>query len=83
MCGATGWIRAENTLTGAGTITTQDGRRHNFAPVGPLDAYALELDDFVAAVQGSPGEGADAAAGLSVSRIIAAAIAEAARATLR
>ena len=77
LCGAKGWIRADDTLTGAGSITTHDGERHDFAPVGPLEAYALELDDFVAATRGSPGEGADAAAGLSVSRIIAAAVAEA------
>jgi 1,5-anhydro-D-fructose reductase (1,5-anhydro-D-mannitol-forming) len=74
ICGALGWIRAEDTLTGAGVITTHDGQRHTFDAVGPLDAYALELTDFAAAVAGAPGEGADAAAGLAVSRIIAAAV---------
>lgn len=83
LCGAQGWIRADDTLTGAGSVITHDGYRHDFAPVGPLDAYTLELADFVAAVNGSPGNGADAAAGLSVSRIITAAMAEAARAPFR
>jgi predicted dehydrogenase len=83
ICGADGWVRAEDTLTGAGLITTHDGQRHEFPPVGPLDAYALELQDFAAAVAGNRGEGADAPAGLAVSRIIAAAMADGTRAPFR
>ncbi len=83
VCGARGWIRAEDTLTGAGVLTTHDGQRHLFDPVGPLDAYALELADFAGAVAGTPGAGADARAGLAVSRIIAAAVLDGSRAPFR
>ena len=74
ITGSDGWIRADDTLTGYGLVTAHDGQRHAYDTVGPLEAYGLELSDFVAAVAGEAGEGADADAGLAVSRIIAAAI---------
>lgn len=54
-----GWIRAENTLTGAASVSTSAGAHATFAEPGPLAPYAAEVDDFLAAVRGGTSVGAD------------------------
>jgi len=72
--GAAGWIRADDTLTGAAVVRAHDGRRLEFPRVEMLDTYAAEVADFVRAVRGEPGIGAHAAAGSALARIIEAAV---------
>ena len=72
--GSGGWIRADDTLSGGATVATHDGRRQTFAPVEMLDTYSAELADFVAALRGERGIGADAAAGIAVEGVIEAAV---------
>lgn len=74
--GSAGWIRAEDTLSGAASIHIHDGRTMPFAPVEVMDIYRDEVSDFVAAVRGDQGMGgADANAGVAVAAIIETAIA--------
>ena len=68
--GNAGWIRAENTLTGAATILTHDGQSLQFAPVEVMDIYREEVKDFVGAVLGQPSIGADGMAGAAVVGLI-------------
>ena len=68
--GNAGWIRAENTLTGAATILTHDGQSLQFAPVEVMEIYRDEIKDFVGAVLGQPSIGADAMAGAAVAGLI-------------
>jgi 1,5-anhydro-D-fructose reductase (1,5-anhydro-D-mannitol-forming) len=72
--GGNGWIRAEDTLSGAATVTTHEGRTLTFPPVEMLDTYRAEVADFVAAVQGKPSIGADGTAGAQLVGIIEAAV---------
>lgn len=72
--GGSGWIRAEDTLSGEASIVTHDGRRQTFPAVKMLDTYSAEVADFVAAVQGKPSIGADGAAGAQLVGIIEAAV---------
>jgi 1,5-anhydro-D-fructose reductase (1,5-anhydro-D-mannitol-forming) len=72
--GRDGWIRAENTLSGASTILMNGGRSETFEPVAVLDTYLSQVADFAAAVRGKMGIGADAAAGAAVADIIATAL---------
>jgi 1,5-anhydro-D-fructose reductase (1,5-anhydro-D-mannitol-forming) len=72
--GSAGWIRADDTLSGAARVVTHDGATRNFAPVEMLDTYSAEVADFVAAVRGERGIGADAAAGVALAKIIEAAV---------
>ncbi len=72
--GSGGWIRADDTLSGAATVATHDGGTVSFPPVEMLDTYNAEVADFVAAVRGERGIGADAAAGSALAGIIAAAV---------
>jgi predicted dehydrogenase len=72
--GSRGWIRADDTLSGAATITTHEGRTLSFPPVQMLDTYSAAVADFVAAVGGEPGIGADGAAGARLVGIIEAAV---------
>jgi predicted dehydrogenase len=74
--GSAGWIRADDTLSGAASVVTHDGRTENFAPIEMLDTYRAEVADFVAAVRGERGSGADAAAGIAVEGIIETALKE-------
>ena len=72
--GGSGWIRADDTLSGAATVTTHEGRTLTFPAVEMLDTYSAEVADFVAAVQGKPSIGADGAAGAQLVGIIEAAV---------
>ena len=74
--GSQGWIRADDTLSGASTVTAHDGRTVSFPVVPMLDAYAAEVADFLAAMRGERGIGADAAAGAALACIIETAVAE-------
>jgi predicted dehydrogenase len=74
LYGGSGWIRAEDTLSGEASIVTHDGRRQTFPAVEMLDTYSAEVTDFIAAVQGKPSIGADGAAGAQLVGIIEAAV---------
>lgn len=76
LYGVQGWLRADDTLSGAACITTHQGDAQHFAPMSMLDAYDLQLADFIAAVRGTTGIGADAGAGSAVAAIIEAALAQ-------
>lgn len=72
--GSAGWIRAEDTLSGAAVVRAHDGREAEFAPLGMLDAYSAEVEDFLGAIRGERGIGADAAAGSMLAAIIESAV---------
>jgi 1,5-anhydro-D-fructose reductase (1,5-anhydro-D-mannitol-forming) len=72
--GSGGWIRADNTLSGAANVTTHKSEALAFTPVGMMDTYASEIVDFIAAIHGEPGIGADASAGAAVTAIIESAL---------
>jgi predicted dehydrogenase len=72
--GSAGWIRADDTLSGAATVTTHEGRTLSFPPVPMLDTYSAAVTDFVAAVRREPGIGADGADGAELVGIIEAAV---------
>jgi 1,5-anhydro-D-fructose reductase (1,5-anhydro-D-mannitol-forming) len=57
--GQNGWIRADNTLSGEGIITSHSGPELRFEPVGALEPYLAEIADFVRAIQGGTSIGAD------------------------
>ena len=72
--GSAGWIRADDTLSGSATVTTHAGTVQTFPAVAMLDTYAAAVADFVAALRGERGIGADAAAGIALAKIIEAAV---------
>ena len=72
--GSAGWIRADDTLSGSASVTTHAGTAQIFPAVAMLDTYAAEVADFVAAVGGERGIGADAAAGVALADIIETAV---------
>ncbi len=72
--GSGGWIRADDTLSGAAKVTTHQGEALAFPPVGMMDTYASEIVDFIAAIRGEPSIGADASAGEAVTTIIESAL---------
>jgi 1,5-anhydro-D-fructose reductase (1,5-anhydro-D-mannitol-forming) len=72
--GAEGWIRADDTLSGAALVQAHDGRLAEFPAVEMLDTYRAEVADFIAALRGERGIGADADAGIALAAIIEAAV---------
>lgn len=72
--GSGGWIRADDTLSGAAKVFTHQGEALAFPPVEMIDTYASEIADFVAAIRGEPNIGADATAGEAVTAIIESAL---------
>ena len=72
--GSGGWIRGDDTLSGPATLATHRGEALSLPPVQMLDTYGAEVADFVAAVRGEDGIGADAAAGTALAGIIEAAV---------
>jgi D-xylose 1-dehydrogenase (NADP+, D-xylono-1,5-lactone-forming) len=72
--GGSGWIRADDTLSGASTVTSHEGQTLTFPPLQMLDTYSAEVADFRAAVQGKPSIGADGGAGAQLVGIIEAAV---------
>jgi 1,5-anhydro-D-fructose reductase (1,5-anhydro-D-mannitol-forming) len=73
--GSDGWLRADDTLSGAARIDTHRGVDREFPALPMLDAYFAQVADFAAAVRGVPGIGAGADAGIAVASIIEAAVA--------
>lgn len=71
--GATGWIRADDTLTGQGTIRTSAGDDVTFPEPGPLEPYAAEIADFARAVSEQPSIGASGAEGAATVALLEAA----------
>jgi len=56
--GTAGWVRAEGTFDGGGTILTHAGDRHAFADITTAEVYDQALADFLDAVHGLPAIGA-------------------------
>jgi 1,5-anhydro-D-fructose reductase (1,5-anhydro-D-mannitol-forming) len=56
--GTAGWVRAEGTFDGGGTILTHAGDRHAFGDITTAEVYAQALVDFLGAVHGLPTIGA-------------------------
>lgn len=71
--GDTGWIRAEDTLTGEGRLATSAGDQWTFPAPGPREPYAAEVRDFVDAVRGRPSVGASGAEGAATVALLEAA----------
>ncbi len=59
--GLEGWIRAEGTFDGGGSVATHSGTEQGFPEITMDDTYVAELVDFVAAINGGPSHGATAA----------------------
>ena len=57
--GSSGWLRADDTLSGASVITRQGAEPEAFEAVGMLDTYRASIADFIAAIHGQPYIGAD------------------------
>ncbi len=76
LYGSHGWLRADDTLSGAASIATHAGQSTTFPPMAMLDTYAAEIADFIGAVRGDRGVGADARAGIAVAAIIESAVAQ-------
>ena len=75
LYGSRGWLRADDTLSGAATIATHAGQPTTFAPMAMQDTYVAQIADFIGAVRGVSGVGADARAGIAVAAIIESAVA--------
>ena len=76
LYGSHGWLRADNTLSGEASIATHLGHDRTFAPMAMLDAYDAQVADFIAAVRGETGSGANAHEGAAVAAIIEAAVSQ-------
>ena len=72
--GSSGWLRADDTLSGASVITRQGAEPEAFEAVGMLDTYRASIADFISAVHGQPHIGADGQAGIAVAAITEAAM---------
>ncbi|MBI3106034.1 MAG: hypothetical protein HYY95_10770 [Candidatus Rokubacteria bacterium] len=67
--GSAGWIRADDTFTGAATLQTSAAGGGTFAAPAALAPYAALVADFVRAVRGQRGVGAtgdEAAANVAI-----------------
>jgi len=71
--GRAAWIRADDTLTGAGTVRTSAGEVSSFPPPEPTAPYATQLEDFVRAVRGQPSIGAEGVEGAQSVAVLEAA----------
>ncbi|MHB1469204.1 MAG: Gfo/Idh/MocA family protein [Solirubrobacteraceae bacterium] len=72
--GAGGWVRAEGTFDGGGSIVTHEGERHRLEEVELAQPSRWALEDFLAAMRGEPAIGATAPqAALTVAIVAAAA----------
>jgi predicted dehydrogenase len=78
--GLDGWVRAEGTFDGGGSIVTHAGERHEPDGVELTQPSRWALDDFLAGLRGEPTIGASAREAAANVAIVAAA-AEAHRAT--
>ena len=72
--GSSGWIRADDTLSGTATVHTHDGASIIFPAVAMMDTYATAVADFLAAIYGEPNIGADTRAGAEVAGLIESAM---------
>jgi predicted dehydrogenase len=73
--GSAGWVRAEGTFDGGGTILTQAGDRHDQPDVTDAQVYDRALQDFLGAVHGEPAIGATARQATDTVAIVEAAVA--------
>jgi predicted dehydrogenase len=73
--GSAGWIRADDTFTGAATLQTSAAGEATFPAVAALAPYAALVADFVRAVRGRPSTGATGEEGAANVAIIEAACA--------
>lgn len=68
--GLDGWLRADGSFDGGGSVLTSEGERRRFPETTMADAYAGSLRDFVAAVAGRESVGATAADGAANVEIV-------------
>jgi hypothetical protein len=61
--GLEGWIRADGSFDGGGSVATHSGERRDFPELAGTEVHAALLRDFLAAVDGRPSRGATAAEG--------------------
>lgn len=73
--GSAGWIRADDTFTGAATLQTSADGEATFPAAAALAPYAALVADFVRAVRGQPSTGATGEEGAANVAIIEAACA--------
>jgi hypothetical protein len=72
--GSAGWLRADDTLSGASVITRSGAAPEAFDAVDMLATYRASVADFISAIRGQPHAGADAQAGVAVAAITEAAL---------
>lgn len=68
--GLDGWLRADSTFDGGGSVLSHTGERTTFPEVTARDTYALGFADFLSALRGGPSIGATAAEAVVSIRII-------------
>jgi 1,5-anhydro-D-fructose reductase (1,5-anhydro-D-mannitol-forming) len=73
--GSAGWIRADDTFTGAGTLSSSSGDASVFAALDTYEAYAAMVADFAGAVRGHDSQGATGEEGAANVAIVEAACA--------
>jgi predicted dehydrogenase len=73
--GSAGWVRAEGTFDGGGTVLTDAGDRHAQPDITDAEVYGRALQDFLGAVHGEPAIGATARQAIDTVAIVEAAVA--------
>jgi predicted dehydrogenase len=73
--GSGGWVRAEGTFDGGGTILTHAGDRHDLPDVSADEVYDRAFVDFLGAIHGLPAMGATARQAADTVAIVEAAVA--------
>jgi predicted dehydrogenase len=68
--GLAGWIRADGTFDGGGSVVTHAGDRLSFRDVSAMEVYAASLRDFLRALAGEPSRGATASEGAEAVAIV-------------
>lgn len=72
--GSDGWLRADDTLSGASVITRNGGEPESFPAFTAAETYTASVSDFIKAINGQAHIGADGAAGIAVAAITEAAL---------
>jgi predicted dehydrogenase len=68
--GVDGWLRADGTFDGEGSVLTSGGERIDFPAVAPTAVADACLLDFLTAIEGGPSQGATAAEGAATVAIV-------------
>jgi predicted dehydrogenase len=72
--GTDGWVRAEGTFDGGGTVVTHAGDRHAFPEITADEVYQHALADFLGGLRGLPTIGATARQAADTVAIVEAAV---------